>query len=155
MRGVFERLTLAFATTVLASTPFADAWSLAPLNLESLQQPEVSTIRKATSQSTDSLELPINFERQVGDLDRMVKHHQIRVLVVPSRSGFFYDKGQPHGIFYEAFDDFQRFVNQKEENWTLEGNCHLYSGQTGTTGACPAGGDRRCRRLPSDYYAQT
>ena len=122
MRGVFERLTLAFATTVLASTPFADAWSLAPLNLESLQQPEVSTIRKATSQSTDSLELPINFERQVGDLDRMVKHHQVRVLVVPSRSGFFYDKGQPHGIFYEAFDDFQRFVNQKERTGPLKVN---------------------------------
>jgi membrane-bound lytic murein transglycosylase MltF len=32
---------------------------------------------------------------------------------VPSHSGFFYDSGHPEGIFYEAFDEFQRFVNQK------------------------------------------
>src|SRR5271155_5149924 len=41
--------------------------------------------------STPSLELPLTFERHVGDLDAMVKRREIRVLVVPSRSGFFYD----------------------------------------------------------------
>lgn len=43
----------------------------------------------------------------------MMNRHVIRVLVVPSHSGFFYDSGQPHGIYYEAFDEFQRFANQK------------------------------------------
>jgi membrane-bound lytic murein transglycosylase MltF len=63
--------------------------------------------------STSSLELPLTFERHAGDLDAMVKRREIRVLVVPSRSGFFYDQGQPQGIAYEAFSEFERFVNQK------------------------------------------
>ena len=52
----------------------------------------------------------------------MLKRHQIRVLVVPSRSGFFYDKGHPQGIFFEAFDEFQRFVNQKIKSGSLKVN---------------------------------
>ena len=62
----------------------------------------------------------MNFERHLGDLDGMVKRRQIRVLVIPSRSGFFYDKGQPHGIYYEAFDEFQRFVNNKYKTGSLK-----------------------------------
>jgi membrane-bound lytic murein transglycosylase MltF len=62
---------------------------------------------------SQELSLPVNFERHTGDLDGMVKRRQIRVLVVPSRTGFFYDAGRPEGILYEAFQDFQRFVNQK------------------------------------------
>jgi membrane-bound lytic murein transglycosylase MltF len=69
--------------------------------------------------STPSLELPLTFERHVGDLDAMVKRREIRVLVVPSRSGFFYDQGQPQGIYYEAFNEFQRFVNQKYKTGSL------------------------------------
>jgi membrane-bound lytic murein transglycosylase MltF len=63
--------------------------------------------------SKEQLSLPVNFERHMGDLDGMAKRRQIRVLVVPSRTGFFYDAGRPQGIFYEAFQDFQRFVNHK------------------------------------------
>lgn len=59
------------------------------------------------------LVLPLNFSRRTGDLDEMVKQRNIRALVVNSRTGFFYDQGQPHGIFYEALDEFQKFVNQK------------------------------------------
>jgi membrane-bound lytic murein transglycosylase MltF len=73
-----------------------------------------------SAQSTPALELPLNFERQVGDLDGMLKRHQIRVLVVPSRSGFFYDKGHPQGIFFEAFDEFQRFVNERLKTGSLK-----------------------------------
>lgn len=74
---------------------------------------------QANPQSTPSLELPLTFERHVGDLDGMLKRHEIRVLVVPSRSGFFYDRGQPQGIYYEAFNEFQRFVNQKYKTGSL------------------------------------
>jgi membrane-bound lytic murein transglycosylase MltF len=70
--------------------------------------------------STPSLELPITFARHVGDLEGMNKRHVIRVLVVPSHSGFFYDRGIPHGIFYEAFDEFQRFANQKLRTGNLK-----------------------------------
>ena len=55
-------------------------------------------------------------------LDAMMKRHEIRVLVVPSHSGFFYDQGQPEGIFYEAFDAFQRFVNEKHRSGSLQTN---------------------------------
>jgi membrane-bound lytic murein transglycosylase MltF len=72
--------------------------------------------------SAASLELPITFARHVGDLDRMKKRHVIRVLVVPSHSGFFYDRGIPHGIYYEAFEEFQRFANQKLRTGTVKVN---------------------------------
>ncbi len=77
---------------------------------------------QANPKSTPSLELPLTFERHVGDLDAMVKRREIRVLVVPSRSGFFYDQGQPQGINYEAFNEFQRFVNQKYKTGSLKIN---------------------------------
>jgi len=72
------------------------------------------------SQSSASLELPMNFERRTGDLDDMVKRLEIRALVVPSHSGFFYDKGHPQGINYEALDEFQRFLNRKFKTGALK-----------------------------------
>jgi membrane-bound lytic murein transglycosylase MltF len=72
--------------------------------------------------STASLELPITLRRHVGDLAGMKKRHEIRVLVVPSHSGFFYDRGIPHGIFYEAFNEFQRLANQKLRTGNLKIN---------------------------------
>jgi ABC-type amino acid transport substrate-binding protein len=64
--------------------------------------------------------LPLNFERHTGDLDGMVGRHEIRALVVYSQSGFFYDAGQPEGIYYEALEEFQRFVNQKFRTGALK-----------------------------------
>ena len=63
--------------------------------------------------TTGSSALPITFERWTGDLDGMLERRQIRALVVYSRSGFFYDKGHPKGISYEALEEFQRFANRK------------------------------------------
>ncbi len=76
-------------------------------------QPATVNQQNPNSASKPSLGLPLTFARHVGDLDGMKKRHVIRVLVVPSHSGFFYDKGIPRGIYYEAFDEFQRFANQK------------------------------------------
>lgn len=86
------------------------------------RQPAVAHRQPHDDQATPSLELPLTFERHVGDLDGMLKRHEIRVLVVPSRSGFFYDAGRPQGIFYEAFNEFQRFVNQKYKTGSLKIN---------------------------------
>ncbi len=72
--------------------------------------------------SSGSLTLPLNFQRHTGDLDDMVKRREIRALVVYSRSGFFYDAGQPEGIYYEALSDFQRFVNQRFRTGALQIN---------------------------------
>jgi len=62
--------------------------------------------------STDS-GLPLTFARQTGDLDAMVKRGSIRALVLYSRSGFFYVNGRPEGIYYDALQYFEQFVNQK------------------------------------------
>ncbi len=49
----------------------------------------------------------------------MLKRRNIRVLVMPNPIGFFYDKGQPRGILYEAMEEFQKFVNKKMNTGTL------------------------------------
>jgi len=59
------------------------------------------------------LVLPLYFGKRTDDLDTMVKRRQIRALVVNRRPDFFYVKGQPRGVYYEALQQFQRFVNQK------------------------------------------
>ncbi len=41
-------------------------------------------------------------------------------LVVYSRSGFFYDKGHPRGMAYEALEEFQQFVNKKRNSGALK-----------------------------------
>jgi membrane-bound lytic murein transglycosylase MltF len=66
----------------------------------------------ATTTSSDA-ELPLNFQRSTGDLDVMVKRGSIRALVIYNRAGFFYVDGRPEGIFYEALQYFEQFVNQK------------------------------------------
>ncbi len=67
---------------------------------------------KDTPQPSDA-GLPLTFTRQTGDLDAMVKRGSVRALVLYSRSGFFYVNGQPEGIFYEAMQYFERFLNEK------------------------------------------
>ena len=57
--------------------------------------------------------LPLNFSKHTGDLDEMVKRRNIRAIVMLNPVAFFYDQGQPHGVMYEAMEDFQRFANQK------------------------------------------
>src|SRR5208282_2244569 len=116
------RVVLAVTAGIVVSAHYPTRSIQTAPQSEPKQQSATTTPHNGPSQSTASLELPINFERRVGDLDGMVKRRQIRVLVIPSRSGFFYDKGQPHGIYYEAFDEFQRFVNNKYKSGSLKIN---------------------------------
>jgi hypothetical protein len=120
MSIVRVRLVSAFVSLTLFSAYLAASSSKATPQSQVNQQSAIATPKTDAAQSTPSLELPVTFERQVGDLDGMAKRHQIRVLVVPSRSGFFYDKGHPQGIFFEAFDEFQRFVNQEVKTGSLK-----------------------------------
>jgi membrane-bound lytic murein transglycosylase MltF len=114
---------LVVTAAILASPYFITGCGQAGPHSESkLQSATTNPHNGSSSQSSAALELPVNFERHVGDLDGMVKRRQIRVLVIPSRSGFFYDKGQPHGVYYEAFDEFQRFVNNKYKSGSLKIN---------------------------------
>jgi membrane-bound lytic murein transglycosylase MltF len=52
-------------------------------------------------------------DRWTGDLDGMIERGKIRALVVYSKSAFFYDKGQPQGISYEALRELETIVNKK------------------------------------------
>jgi hypothetical protein len=91
----------------------------------STQSPAGSAEQPSSGQEqapSTSLSLPLNFERHTGDLDGMLKRREIRALVVYSRSGFFYDAGQPEGIYYEALNEFQRFVNQRYKTGSLKIN---------------------------------
>ncbi len=67
---------------------------------------------KSAPKSTDS-GLPLTFARQTGDLDAMVKRGSIRALVLYSHTGFFYVEGRPEGIYYEALQYFEQFINRK------------------------------------------
>jgi hypothetical protein len=62
---------------------------------------------------SESVSLPLNFERHTGDLDEMVKTRTIRALVILNPLGFFYDEGLPKGAMYEALQAFQSFVNRR------------------------------------------
>ncbi|MGB8889236.1 MAG: transporter substrate-binding domain-containing protein [Candidatus Korobacteraceae bacterium] len=60
------------------------------------------------------------FARRTGDLDEMVKRRNIRALVLLNPISFFYDKGQPRGVMYEAMEEFQKFANQKLKTGKLQ-----------------------------------
>src|ERR1035438_10080084 len=42
-----------------------------------------------------------------------MKSRNLRALVILSPIGFFYDRGLPKGVNYEALEEFQKFANQK------------------------------------------
>jgi membrane-bound lytic murein transglycosylase MltF len=60
------------------------------------------------------------FARRTGDLDEMVKSRNIRALLILNPIGFFYDKGLPRGVNYEALEEFQKFTNQKLKTGKLD-----------------------------------
>lgn len=122
MSILHARAVLALTLAALLVTHPATQSAHGASHPESRRQVTSGTPQSSASQPRASLELPITFERRLGDLDGMVKTHEIRALVVPSHSGFFYDKGQPRGIYYEALDEFQRFVNTKLKTGNLKTN---------------------------------
>jgi membrane-bound lytic murein transglycosylase MltF len=62
---------------------------------------------------SNSLALPVSIDRHTGDLDEMIRRREIRALVLISPIAFFFDKGQPRGVAYEALRELQSFTNQK------------------------------------------
>ena len=70
--------------------------------------------------SSNRMVLPVGLMRDSGDLDAMVKRRNIRALVVLNPISFFYDKGLPRGVMYEALEEFQKFANQKLKTGKLQ-----------------------------------
>jgi membrane-bound lytic murein transglycosylase MltF len=67
----------------------------------------------AGPQQQDTIANAAALERWTGDLDGMIERRRIRALVVYGKSAFFYDKGQPRGISYEALRELETVVNKK------------------------------------------
>jgi membrane-bound lytic murein transglycosylase MltF len=73
----------------------------------------LETTDAETGTQTTALSLPKNFGRFIGDWDQIVKRGYLRVLVVNSKSGFFYDKGRSRGAIAEYMDEFENIINKK------------------------------------------
>ena len=59
-------------------------------------------------------------EERLGDFNAMVKERRIRVLVVYSKTYYFLDRGQQRGAAYELVKEFEKYVNNKFKNKTLQ-----------------------------------
>ena len=95
-----------------------------PDNTEQAQQ-QAARAQAASSPDeppapSNGMALPTSFGRHTGDLDEMVKRRNIRALVILNPIGFFYDKGQPRGVMYEALEEFQKFANMKLKTGKLQ-----------------------------------
>jgi len=104
------------ANVLMVGVMLAAVW-FAATNAVKAQSPSGSS-----QTPSNGLALPLSLGKHVGDLDEMVKRHEIRVLVVYGRSSFFYDAGRPEGIFYETFEAFRKLVNEKEKTGNLKVN---------------------------------
>jgi membrane-bound lytic murein transglycosylase MltF len=74
----------------------------------------------ATNNGQGNLVLPLTFQRRTGDLDVMLKERNIRALVLINPISFFYDKGQPRGITYEALHELEQYINNKYKTGALK-----------------------------------
>ncbi len=55
-----------------------------------------------------------------GDYPELVKRRVIRVLVPPSKTFFFIDKGRKRGVTYDALMTFEKYINRKQKNKNLQ-----------------------------------
>jgi membrane-bound lytic murein transglycosylase MltF len=95
-----------------------------PVNTEQAKQqptsaPPVSSPDEPP-EPPSGIAFPTGFGRRTGDLDEMAKNRNIRALVILNPIGFFYDKGHPKGVMYEALEDFQKVANQKLKTGPLD-----------------------------------
>ena len=88
---------------------------LAGLNGLSFAQDEKNKQKERESIEMDTL-IDAYFTKRTGDLPEMLNHHQIRVLVAPSRSTYFLDKaGQPRGLDYNLIKGYEKILNKKRK----------------------------------------
>jgi membrane-bound lytic murein transglycosylase MltF len=94
-----------------ASSETAKPQTTAALPVSSAEEPPAAS---------SGITFPPAFGRRTGDLDEMAKNRNIRALVLLNPIGFFYDKGHPQGVAYEAMEEFQKFANQKLKTGKLQ-----------------------------------
>jgi ABC-type amino acid transport substrate-binding protein len=69
---------------------------------------------KPGAEFTESVRKPFT-----GDLDGMLERRRVRILVVPSQTGYFVDKGTQRGITYDAGRAFEDELNKKRKKGSL------------------------------------
>jgi len=116
-----RRFAFALAVLSLAQTG-CDSKAKSPEPAGSVPKEQVKTAPSAASlettdataaQQSTALILPKSFGRFTGDWDAIVKRGALRVLVVYSKSGFFYDRGRERGAVFDALTEFENVVNKK------------------------------------------
>jgi hypothetical protein len=61
------------------------------------------------------LNLPPHFGRWTGDWDEIRKHNVLRMLVVYSKTSFFYDRGRASGLNAALAQELELYLNQKHK----------------------------------------
>lgn len=69
--------------------------------------------RAVAADDDDILTLPIARTEWTGDFNAMLERRMIRILIPPSRTLFFNDRGRDMGITAEIARDFETYLNQK------------------------------------------
>jgi membrane-bound lytic murein transglycosylase MltF len=62
-----------------------------------------------------AMKLPAPYGKSTDDLDGMLKRRNIRAIVLLNATGFFYSKGHPMGVMYEALREFEKYVNHRRK----------------------------------------
>ncbi len=73
----------------------------------------------AQEKGKDHLDSWVRYQMK-GDYPEMVKRRVIRVLVPPSKTFFFIDKGQKRGVTYDALMTFEKYINRTQKNKNLQ-----------------------------------
>ena len=108
MVGSFGRRRNAFCLAICLSGPL---FTVSSTNAAFAETAAVFGSPDKTLSTKPPLSTP--FGHHTDDLDGMVKRHNIRALVMLDPIGFFYDRGQPMGVNYEALRAFEAFANQQ------------------------------------------
>lgn len=65
------------------------------------------------------MKLPTPYGKSTDDLDGMLKRRNIRAIILLNATGFFYSKGHPMGVMYEALREFEKYVNHRHKTGKL------------------------------------
>jgi len=95
-----------------------ESTSSAP-STETAQKPAAPAAVQETADAA-TMKLPAPFGRRTDDLDTMLKGRNIRAIVLIDPINFFYSKGQPMGVMYEALRELETYVNTKYKTGTLK-----------------------------------
>jgi membrane-bound lytic murein transglycosylase MltF/transposase-like protein len=93
----------------------------APTSISPQPQTEIKTDRKPLDKPAPPEEdrrrqlrgLAPTSKEWTGDFDQMLAYRRIRVLLPPSRTLYFNDKGQERGVTGDTVRDFERYLNKK------------------------------------------